>query len=234
MRGSITKNTSHAILNEKIKNHLEKLDLSPLSTGEGPNIDSINEQIKKHDATLILNAKCTETLINGIPCFTMAEDLKSYIIDSLILKKQANKFLVLYGFQTHETEEDGIGILQEGAITDEQGLTVDVPRKNEDFDKELMNRLHSDLLDLGLNKMDPNERYKQVPIVYTTYFESKAFIKRVTPESRRTMEVYENEQVKDYLISLTNQIKLKDIKIIEIFKGSSGKLRGVTLAEIKE
>lgn len=105
LRGNMTKNTTSAILKQKISNHLANLDLGPIASKTAFPYNYIDSIVKKYDTTIGFNPKIkSDKNYTGYPfkCFSSAGAIRAYIIDSLLSRDINGKILIVYGMPLTE------------------------------------------------------------------------------------------------------------------------------------
>ncbi|MFZ1514508.1 MAG: hypothetical protein WAT21_03870, partial [Saprospiraceae bacterium] len=135
IRNNITKNTSLLILKEKLRNHLNTIDISSLEISKDP-LEFTSKPFTNYDKILCIGNGLDTSIIANCEIFEKQEELSKYIIHSILPLNPSTKILVVIGCKfvsrIDSSQSDDIfhKMINDYKVT----LEVDIAKSNSWFD----------------------------------------------------------------------------------------------------
>jgi hypothetical protein len=218
IRGGMTKNTSFMILNEKIKNHLNKLNLTSIFLDKPLTFDEITKSLTNYDVILGYSPSGTiNSSTYSFKFFTNNVYLSSYITDSILVNNPGAKIVVVCNPP-----------ITKGPIPPE-GPTAQPCNSLPEAEP-----LRQELLKIIDTKRSRQEREKIAAQVWDEYFYPNVYIQNFEDINSNHPQIWDAGHGKSYFAHLVTLPSIIDICILEIERDKeTNKISGLKVHETR-
>ncbi len=218
IRGGMTKNTSFMILNEKIKNHLNKLNLTPIVLNKPLTFDEIYKSVTNYDVILGYSPSGTiNSSAYSFKFFTNNVYLSSYITDSILVNNPSAKIVV---------------ICNPPIINKPDG--PEDPKLPPSISLVEAETLRQELLKIIDTKRSRQEREKIAAQVWDEYFYPNVYVQNFEDINNTHPQIWDAGHGKSYFAHLVTLPSIIDICILEIERDKeTNKISGLKVRETR-